>query len=71
MEKIPSLTDLRAQRAVQQQLLDTLEDVKTMTAPGAKKDALQNRIAVIAQSIRDFDLVIAARESEQATSFLD
>ena len=62
METVSSIAELRESRAVQQQLLDTLESLKDIAASEGRKATLQDRINVIAQHIRDIDLVIEAHE---------
>jgi hypothetical protein len=62
-ETVPSLAELRESRAAQRRLLHSLEFLKRRSASESRKAAVQGRIATIDQSIRDFDLVIAARES--------
>jgi hypothetical protein len=57
------LAELRESRAAQRQLLHSLEFLKRRSASESRKAAVQGRISTVDQSIRDFDLVIAARES--------
>jgi hypothetical protein len=63
MDTVPSLTELRELRAAQRRLLLSLEFLKRRSASESRKAAVQGRIATVDQSIRDFDLVIAAIES--------
>ena len=63
VETVPSLAELRESRAAQRRLLHSLEFLKRKSASESRKAAVQGRIATVDQSIRDFDLVIAARES--------
>jgi hypothetical protein len=63
VETAPSLAELRESRAAQRRLLHNLEFLKRRSASESRKAAVQGRIATVDQSIRDFDLVITARES--------
>jgi hypothetical protein len=63
MDTVPSITELRESRAAQRRSLHSLEFLKRRSASESRKSNLQGRIATVDQSIRDFDLVIAAKES--------
>ena len=62
-ETVPSLAELRELRAAQRRLLHSLEFLKRRSVSESRRAAVRGRIATVDQSIRDFDLVIAARES--------
>lgn len=64
MGSFSSIDEVRETRAVKLQLLDTLEIVKSITASENSRAALGDRINALAETIRNFDSVIQAWESE-------